>query len=490
MKKLLEKKTNPLFTVLVIFLLGYFLICDLDIRYIYVYMLLGVFLGVNIITAGIWRPGVKLGTALQTIWNRVTPIKVCFFFLVAVVTILSLLPSSNKSHLTISLMISMLIFAAYLLFMEPGKKGVHCAFCAIHVMSILFSFYIIIVMLWPDFYWENIYPYLSQISQEQAAWMLPMGYGVPVGGSSTYTDYILTIALLVNIGAIFIEGAPRDRKRFVFIVLSSVLYVTGILLMGRRSEVLALGAAGLVMLVLHIRPSDKKDAARRWSTVLAIILVGILVLTPFIKGGYMHRFTSLIEAVLPEQEEAPLPTAPAEQEETEKPTEPLATAEKPSADQLTSGRAGLWKLAWGMFKEAPVFGIGWEQFMTRNTYEHEVHNTYLQWLCESGVVGFALLMTPTMFMYAMTFNRTIRYRRKNRLVSYAVKQMNFVSLGMQTFLLAVNLIDPAFYHLNYFCFYALVIGLEDAAGRIEVETVTRSEKTCLIKAIWESAKLF
>ena len=161
-----------------------------------------------------------------------------------------------------------------------------------------------------------------------------------------------------------------------------------------------------------------------------------------------------------------------------------------TANQLTSGRTELWEKAWELFKEKPIFGIGWEQFMNNNTFNHEVHNTYLQWLCESGVVGFVLLMTPTMFMYAMTFKRTIRYRKKDRAVPYAVKQMNFVSLGMQTFLLAVNLVDPAYYHLNYFCFYALVIGLDDTAARLEKETTAGSEKTCLIKAIWESAKLF
>lgn len=485
MKKNPEKKINPLFAVLMIFMLGYFLICDLDIRYIYIYAILGFFLMLNIVTSGIWRSGVKIKEAVATTWQRITPIKAWFFFQVAVVTILSLLPSSNRTHLTISLTISMLIFAAYLLFMEPGKKGISVAFLAIHVMSILFCFFIIAVKLWPDFYWDNIYPFLSPLSQEQADWMIPQGYGVPLGGSSTYTDYVMSIALLVNMGDIFIEGAPKSWKRFVFIVLSSVLYVTAILLMGRRSEVLAGGAAGLVMLLLHIRSSGKNDCLRRLTTIITIILVSVLVMTPFVKGGYLDRYVTVVEEVFPGLEISV---------DTSTESDMNVSVEEPvqeiTPNQLTSGRIDLWKTAWGLFREKPVFGIGWEQFMNYNTYEHEVHNTYLQWLCEAGVVGFVLLMTPTMFMYAMTFKRTLRYRRKDRAVSYAIKQMNFVSLGMQTFLLAVNLIDPAFYHLNYFCFYALVIGLEDAAGRLEEGTDTRSEKTCLIKAVWESAKLF
>ncbi|MBR4289530.1 MAG: O-antigen ligase family protein [Oscillospiraceae bacterium] len=459
MKRMLEKKKNPLFAVLITFLLGYFLICDLDIRYIYIYALLGVFLCINIFTAGIWRPGVKLGTTLRTIWNRVTPIKMCFFFIVTLITILTLLPSSNKSHLTISLMISMLIFAAYLLFMEPGKESIRCAFCAIHVMSILFTCYIIVVMLWPDLFWENIYLHLSSVSQEQAALLIPMGYGVPLGGSSTYTDYILTIALLVNLSEVFVEGIHNNRKRFWFVVISSAFYAAGILLMGRRSEVLAMGVAGLLMLILHAAPTCKGDTWRKFSSLLMIFVLFVVILLPFVAGGYMQRYSKLIEAIFPQY------VLNTEDKMQEIPID---------ANQLTSGRLILWKQALQLFKEKPVFGIGWEQFMTQNTYEHEVHNTYLQWLCESGIVGFILLMIPTMLMYAMTIKRTIRYRRKNREVPFGIKQMNFVSLGMHTFLLAVNLIDPAYYHLNYFCFYALVICLEDTAGRLELESTVRS----------------
>ena len=462
MKKLLEKKINPLFAVLVVFLLGFFLLGDFDIRYIYAYAVLGVLLVVGVVLSGVWRPGKGLKQTAQAIWNKVTPLKACFLFLAFVTALFTVLPNSNICHLVISLTISMLVFTAYLLFMEPTERGIRRAFVAIHVISLLFVAYIMLVKLCPEFYWNNIYPYLSEMVQEQADKLLPMGYGVPVGGSSTYTDYLMAIALLVNVGEIFIEGAPKSRKRFAFIIVSSALYASAILLMGRRSEVLALGAAGVMILLLHAKPSDKEDALRRWGAILGILLVTVIILIPFVKGGDMDRYDAFFGEEITEQ----------------------------TANQLTSGRTELWEKAWELFKEKPIFGIGWEQFMNNNTFNHEVHNTYLQWLCESGVVGFVLLMTPTMFMYAMTFKRTIRYRKKDRAVSYAVKQMNFVSLGMQTFLLAVNLVDPAYYHLNYFCFYALVIGLDDTAARLEKETTAGSEKTCLIKAIWESAKLF
>lgn len=484
MKNNQEKKVNPLFAVLIVFLLGFFLINDLGIRYIFAYALLGVVFVAGILVSGIWRPGKKLTQTFTELWNRMTPIKGCFLFLVTATTVLSFLPHANIGHLVISLTISMLVFTAYFVFMEPSEKGVSRAFAAIHVMSILFAMYIMAVMLWPDFYWENIYPHLGNYVQEQADKLLPMGYGVPVGGSSTYTDYLMSIAILVNVADLFMEGAPRSRKRFVFLVASSALYGSAILLMGRRSEVLSLGAAGLMMLLLHVSPRGKGNTLRKFGSLALIVLLMIVILMPFAQGGYMHRYSKLIDAVLPESivslmnkdsDDVTQPSVENTEVPTDAPTEPVKPEKpKPTANQLTSGRLDLWKKALELFRVNPVFGIGWEQFMNHNTYEHDVHNTYLQWLCEAGIVGFVLLMVPTAGMYLITLRRTIRYRRKGCTVPYGIRRMNFVSLGMQTFLLAVNLIDPAYYHLNYFCFLALVIGLEDAAGRLEAESVARS----------------
>ena len=122
-----------------------------------------------------------------------------------------------------------------------------------------------------------------------------------------------------------------------------------------------------------------------------------------------------------------------------------------------------------------MFGIGWEQFMNNNTYEHEVHNTYLQWLCETGVIGFVLIMIPLLYMYLTTLFRTVRIRRKGAALPYGLKEMNFVSLGMQSFFWALNLIDPSFYHQNFFCFFSFTIILEDASRRMEKQFLLGSD---------------
>lgn len=52
----------------------------------------------------------------------------------------------------------------------------------------------------------------------------------------------------------------------------------------------------------------------------------------------------------------------------------------------TSGRMILWQQAWREFEDKPFLGMGWLSYQDK--YKLEVHNTYLQVLCETGLIGF------------------------------------------------------------------------------------------------------
>lgn len=67
---------------------------------------------------------------------------------------------------------------------------------------------------------------------------------------------------------------------------------------------------------------------------------------------------------------------------------------------VTSGRSKLYRHAWELFLQNPIVGIGWGNY--RNTvvgtvtYEtpFDVHNIFLQLLCETGIVGFVCFIIP------------------------------------------------------------------------------------------------
>lgn len=55
---------------------------------------------------------------------------------------------------------------------------------------------------------------------------------------------------------------------------------------------------------------------------------------------------------------------------------------------VTSGRTDLYRIAIALFKSNPLFGIGVGNFASVSGAKTDVHNTYLQVLCEQGIIGF------------------------------------------------------------------------------------------------------
>ena len=494
MKKLLEKRTNPLFAVLVAFMLGYFLVNDLDLRYIYVYAVLGIILLVSFFLDGVIRPGMKLGEIVSGVLQRITPMKACFLFMVLVVTVYSVLPSSDKDHEVISTTISMLLLSVYVLFSAPKERTVMRAFTAIHVVAVVFSVYIIIVRIHPDFYWNDVYPHLGSYTQERAAFLMPLGYGVPIGGSTSYGVYVITIAFFINFVRMLISGGIQKFREIVLTVASTVLYLTAILLVNRRSEMLTLIATAAVLFVIYLVPKGKKEWRIKLQTLGSTAVLMVLVVSLLAQAGHLGRYFETIEALKSDSSTTVVtdPTNPNEMptSETEAPTIPAPESDAPKSE-LSHGRFVLWKCGIELFLENPVQGVGWMQFRNNSDFgEDYVHNTYIQWLCETGVIGFLLIFTPIMFMIFMTFKQTLRFARKQDEISYELRLINKVALAMNGYFLALNLVDPTFYHLYFFVFYSFVIVLADAALGLESTEYARSDIKCIVKNIWKNTKLF
>lgn len=65
-----------------------------------------------------------------------------------------------------------------------------------------------------------------------------------------------------------------------------------------------------------------------------------------------------------------------------------------SNSDITTGRTSLYALAIEVFKQHPVFGVGVGKFIAASGSETAVHNTYLQVLCEQGIVGIVMYIIP------------------------------------------------------------------------------------------------
>lgn len=116
-------------------------------------------------------------------------------------------------------------------------------------------------------------------------------------------------------------------------------------------------------------------------------------------------------------------------------------------DDVSSGRISqLWTPAWNEFLEHPVFGIGWRQFKyahpMSNGANNDVHNIYLQFLTENGIVGAAYIMILITGSYFSTWKMLIRCKNSDSSDNYMPLLFSF---GYQTFFLLYGITGNPFY---------------------------------------------
>ena len=168
LNKLQDKKRISLFAVLAIFLLVFFLFADFGIRYVLVYSLMGIVFVLGLFSMGVLHLTRKPHINFGEITRNFTPLKTCYLFMVAVMTVFAILSISNWTHLTMSFTMSMLVLSCFVFFAVPTEKELRVLFLAFQIMAIVFSCYILLVRIHPDFYWKLIYPILSPGAQSEA----------------------------------------------------------------------------------------------------------------------------------------------------------------------------------------------------------------------------------------------------------------------------------------------------------------------------------
>ena len=127
---------------------------------------------------------------------------------------------------------------------------------------------------------------------------------------------------------------------------------------------------------------------------------------------------------------------------------------------ITSGRTILWQIALSFFMDNPVFGIGWGHFKEYIPAFmgdlNNVHNNYIQLLCETGVVGFLLVMVPMLMIFRETI-RLIRVNKKKSNREPLLMALNTTSYGMQISFFVLSFLDPCLYKLLFWPLFAIAV---------------------------------
>ena len=125
---------------------------------------------------------------------------------------------------------------------------------------------------------------------------------------------------------------------------------------------------------------------------------------------------------------------------------------------ITTGRIDLWIKATDYFKKYPVCGIGFKQFIRIEGLD--VHNVFLQLLCETGVLGFLTHVIP-MSLTMFSSIRHLVFLRKKHLYNNDTEKQFYMTFAVcyQMFFLMYCITGNPWYDLPTLFPYMFCVGI-------------------------------
>ena len=479
----ITKWTENLLFILSVFTFLFFIYKDFGIRMIYGFALLAFIVMLFVLRILLLRRAPKFST-----------IKTVFFVLIVLITFFVLKPGARHDDDIRAYLFAMVIGGAVLVFAEPSKREIQLTFRFITVTATLLSAYILFFSYFQGLYFKTAWKLLSKTTQDLAKHYIPRGYGVPVG-SYTYPGYYIMLALPITLGRLLI-----CRKRLsvrIADIVASYIMLLALFVEGRRGELLGGLGACLLIFICSVEFRIPRKIVRRCISLILVILTVVLLVIGLNALGMVERYASTLEILAvtgydPYEAHVDRPDSAIKDDITIPKT---STGMK----EISSGRFELWDTAWTQFKEHPVTGIGWGRFADHVTEAFKkqhgaggvdnilyVHNTFLELLCETGIVGTVLIFIPILYFLFAMLAQAYRLRRlRNKPDNYEfVSLLNLASIGTQSFLFAIGMLDTTFYHTKFWLFYDISLIFAIAALWEEKDV----EKAWLVKKgerLWE-----
>ncbi|MCP1111502.1 O-antigen ligase [Lachnospiraceae bacterium PF1-21] len=240
-----------------------------------------------------------------------------------------------------------------------------------YILNFLFAAYIfyaistIIISLIPSLY----LPYVWELFPDTREMLLRSFRNGYISG---FTNHYSTNGVFLASGFIIASIRYYEKKKKLEFALIVIMLVA-LLLTGKRAHLLFSIAALLGMFYLSTARQNVINRFFKTIAAISICVVIMLVVANYVPelAVVFERFRSFMEG----------------------------------NDAAVNARYGLWGASLVTFKRNPLIGIGWEQFQETVSAHlgysrtYAVHNVYLQLLCESGIIGFAIYIS--WFIYSL-----------------------------------------------------------------------------------------
>lgn len=219
------------------------------------------------------------------------------------------------------------------------------------------------------------------------------GYGYT---GFTYQLGVTAIILVYFEGIILYRWKNNENmKNMLVLVAIMFIFLTG----KRTMALLAILLPGLIIILCN-----KFSSKKLYNTLCILLMLGILAYffvmnsDLFINSKILGRFANTI-------------------------------IDLEKGQDVSSNRSLLYKEAFSMFRNNKLFGIGLGNFKEKSFFATDVHNAYIQVLCEQGIVGEVLFIIP-LFVNLMFSIKMNRYNQRGSLKLSLFLQLFFIIYGL------------------------------------------------------------
>lgn len=314
---------------------------------------------------------------------------------------------------------------AYVLFLEYDDFDINKLYTIIFHTGVFHSFAVIGHFLLKETFNNLYYPMLHPTTAQYAyAYYRGGRFSGIVPGAPHEVAGMITFSIFIVFARFLIKKEINFKNVCLLLVMVIALFLTG------KKGILAF-AVITVMLMFFVLYGSRKH----WQKLFAVIVAAVaaffilrFLIIKFPDNPLFYRISVFLEKMN-------------------------------SGESADSGRSDLHADALMLWKDSKWFGIGWRQFKGLTTtllgYDtaHEVNFDYLQWLCETGIVGFCLNITPVL----ITFKRTL-YICKNcikKMEDTEIKTYAFFAVSVQFFILMYAFMEVPFYDIMFYALYII-----------------------------------
>lgn len=229
---------------------------------------------------------------------------------------------------------------------------------------------------------------INQVNQNMIA-----GFTTNYGSNATY----LAIGFLV-LWSVYIQKSKKSIKDIAFI---SIIYLA-MLITGKRGTLIF---STLTAIIIYFVINKDKISKRLFK---GFILCGVTIIVFLLLANIIPNVAMIYNRIF-------------------------------NSNDILNGRGDLYSLAWKLFLEHPIFGIGWGNFKYNIVEQLNVHNIYLQLLCEVGLVGATIIIG---FMI-ITLLKTYKLLKNPNYISF--KKELAISLTIQIMVMLVGISSTPLY---------------------------------------------